>query len=601
MPRLSLRGMTGISPRTGPTELQDNQAVVANNVKLQSGELRPWRKPVVVFDPVQTGVRTVYKLDGTPPATTWLEWVTDVDVVSGPINDTSDFRIYYTGAGTPKKTNYALATSAAGARPTSFLEMGVPAPTAAPTLAVTGGVTPVEDRAYITTFVSTFGSLKEESGSSPAALATGNANGTWTVSGFTAPPAGAYNITHRNIYRSLAGSQAVSYLFVAQIPIADTSYADTKTSASLGLPITTLGFAPPPAGLQGLVAMPNGMLVGFVDNTVWFCEPYLPHAWPAKYSLSVGAKIIGLGVYNNTLVVCTNSNPILISGNAPGAMSQETSPMVQPCVSKRSITYDQYGVLYASPFGLVGIGPGMQDVVSKSLYTGDEWTLLNPSSLTGVLYNNSYIGFYETQTKRASIVLTRGDTPPLVTYDFPASAAFVEASTGKVFAVSASDNNLYQLDADPINNMTYVWESKPFVMPRPASFACFQVDADYRYMFDVEAINAVKQAIITANAALFAANDGVSLGGEFNSSMANVFMFNASRLQDVPNDAESRNIQVFISADGKPVMNASVFSLEPIRMPSGFKAYEWSFRFSGNSPMRSFSVATSVSELKEAI
>ena len=48
-----------------------------------------------------------------------------------------------------------------------------------------------------------------------------------TVSGFAAVPAGNYNITGRRIYRTVVGATTVSYLFVAEIPVATASYAAT--------------------------------------------------------------------------------------------------------------------------------------------------------------------------------------------------------------------------------------------------------------------------------------------------------------------------------------------------------------------------------------
>ena len=100
MPSLRLDNFSGLSPRVGPTNLAPNQAQVANNVKLQSGEIRPWRKPLETYTPGLTDVRTIYKLENTTLATSaWLEWSTDVDVVPGPVADITDFRVYYTEIG----------------------------------------------------------------------------------------------------------------------------------------------------------------------------------------------------------------------------------------------------------------------------------------------------------------------------------------------------------------------------------------------------------------------------------------------------------------------------------------------------------------------
>ena len=60
----------------------------------------------------QSGVLTIFKLENTTLNDyRWLEFTVDVDVVPGPVADTTDFRVYYTGDGVPKKTNWAAATT----------------------------------------------------------------------------------------------------------------------------------------------------------------------------------------------------------------------------------------------------------------------------------------------------------------------------------------------------------------------------------------------------------------------------------------------------------------------------------------------------------
>ena len=104
---IKLEQFSGIAPRIGPTELGPTQAQTAANLKLQSGEIRPWRKPVSVYTLGQAGVKTIYQLEKTTTGDkAWLEWTTDVDVVPSPVVDTTDFRIYYTDGVGPKKTNW---------------------------------------------------------------------------------------------------------------------------------------------------------------------------------------------------------------------------------------------------------------------------------------------------------------------------------------------------------------------------------------------------------------------------------------------------------------------------------------------------------------
>ena len=601
MTYIKVEDFSGIVPRTGPTQIEANQAQLARNVKLQSRELRSWSLPVLEYTPTTPDVETIYRIDSPSGEKYWLEWATEVDVVQGPVADVSEFRYYYTGDGLPKKTNYALATtSGAGTRPypDAWLYMGVPNPTAAPTLSPSSTSPTVETRAYVYTNVSSFGNVKEESGPSPAATVTvTNTGATVTVSGFSAAPTTGYNITHRRIYRTITGASTVIYSFVAEIPVATTSYVDNKTVAQLGSELPSLFWEPPPNDLKGLVAMPNGILAGFKGNQVWFSEPYYPHAWPAQYMLTVDFNIVGLGVYQQTLVVLTTSFPYLISGVSPISMSQQKLPIPQPCVSKKSIASDQFGVLYASPNGLVSIGSGTQDVITVPLYTRDEWQELNPYTLVGMIYNNMYLGFYTQVTTTRAIVLSRGDIPPLVELDFPARSVFVDRSTADIFAVSNVDNKVYQLDASAINFTTYEWLSKKFAMPNPMNFAAIKVSADFAFMGNLDAYNAYVAEIKAINAELFLDYAG-NVEGQLNTNYINELSFNGSLLIDIPEEGTTRYITVIVYADGDQIFTADVLSPEPLRMPAAEKAYIYEIRVSGNTPVRMVAMANTVGELR---
>ncbi len=601
MPFIKLQGFSGMSPRTGPAQLQNNQAQESFNLKLQSGELRSWRNPVFEYTPLIADVQTIYKMANASGDEIWLTWSTDVDVVESPIADNDQFRIYYTGDGAPKKTDAAKAGAAgSGAYPRQWLYMGVPAPTGAPTLSASGGSAPTETRAYVYTYVSTFGDVKEESAPSPATTVVCNTSGaTVTVSGFTAAPTTGYNITHRRIYRSVTGANTVNYQLVAEIPVATTSYADTVAVADLGQTLPSLYWTPPPADLKGLVAMPNGVLVGFQDNEIWFSEPFYPHAWPDTYVLTTEFPVVGLGVYENTLVVCTTKNPYLITGAHPASMSQTKLPMQQPCISKRSIESDQFGVLYASPNGLVAIGAGVQDVITQPLYTRDEWQELNPNTILGTVYNNMYIGFYQATEGIQSFMLTRNDTPPLSYLSVGATATFVERTTGSVYIVSSLDNKIYQLDADPINNEVYEWKSKLFILPEPTNFGAMKVQADFGFMQDINAYNEYVAELVAANQALF-----VLIGGSPLASLNDVplnygWSINGSPLADIPPFGDVRIVNILLYADGELVYSTAVTSPEPLRLPGNVKAYDWEIKISGNTPVRSFAMATTIGELRQ--
>ena len=648
MPKLQIAGFDGEVPRTSPTTLQPNQATLARNVKLYAGELRTWNGPVKEYTCPIPDVKTIYELFYGPASlhnNLWLTWNKDVDVAPGPSADVSDVRAYYTGDGVPKKTNWALANSGAGANfPKSYLKMGVPAPTVAPSVqAIFVSEAPIklsidsftrsndsveisytedgvagtrsipmstgapsddyssvtmpytETRAYVYTYVSTFGSLKEESAPSPASsLIDVDSGENVRVSGFATAPTNGYNITHLRIYRTLAGdSGAANYVFVAELPIGTTTYTDSKMAVELGESLATVGWTPPPDNMVGLTNMPNGVLAGFVNNTVYFSEPYYPHAWPNKYALSVPYTIIGLAAYGNTLVVMTDYYPYAISGVYPGQMTVEKIPLPEPCISKRSIAVDQQGVVYASPNGLVGISSETRAVITKNLFRHEEWAEFQPETLIGAIFNGRYYGFYESSARGSQcMVLSRDDIPALSFVTARATAVRTDAYEGHLYYVAFDTNAIYHLDADALNPSIYEWQSKRFVTPHAVSFSALKVDIATEDIIDTSLyIEQTKQAI-EYNQTLFN-ND---LKGVYDKPLLNQFSLNGSILKDLPTQASSRWAQITIYADRREVVNMSVLTYDPVRLPP-FKGREIEVKITGNTPVRSVTLASSVQEL----
>jgi hypothetical protein len=508
MPKLSIQGFNGIVPRTSPTMLGDAQATIASDVNLYAGELRTWGSPQLAFQPANGApIYTMRKVYNNAGLSTWLTWTGAIDLVLGPIADTTEIRMYYTDSLTPRKTNFAMATGGSPPFPSTWLNMGVPNPAAAADVGIVAGSYPVADtRAYVYTYVSTFGTVSEESGPSPATgLLTIAAGNGVNIFGFSPAPLSHYNITAIRIYRTISGtSTGASYAFVDQMPVnpatglvypsattangvvySNSTLTDNLLSTGLGEALTTTTWAPPPVGLTGIVSMPNGMLAGFVGNTVYFSEPFFPHAWPLIYAQTVNDNIVGLGVFGYSLVACTAKFPYILSGTDPSSISVETVPLAEPCVSKRSIVSDNTGnnngaggVTYASNNGLVTIGPSTRSVVTHGLFRGLEWQALNPSTLISATYDGRYVSFYNNGTQ-AAIVMSSDDIPALAIKATAATASFVDPNTGFLYYANPADNNLYQLDANTGSPTPYTWQSKRFIMEHGETWSALKVDADY--------------------------------------------------------------------------------------------------------------------------
>lgn len=602
MAGLKLMTNGGYVPRVAAHLLQDNEAQKAVNTKLYSGVLQAWRKPASLTPEiaVPAGTETIYKGLNTTGDDQWLAWSTDVDVVSSPLESASPMMIFYTGDGAPKKTNSALAGSASGEEPDDYYKMGVTAPAAAPTVTRVGSGGSPETRIYVYTYINTFGDVEEESAPSPVSAEVLCGSGdTVTVNGFEAVPTTDVNITKRRIYRSVSGSGSTQFQFVTEISVATTSFSDNVASAGLGEVLETLAYEEPPANLQGLIALPNGFLAGFADETVYFSEVNRPHAWPSIYGVSVGQKIVGLGVFGQSIAVMTKGYPYVLSGVSPESMSAEKLTILEPCISKQSITSDVSGVTYASPNGLVVIGPGQAGVVTKNVLLRDDFAKFNPTTLKSAYFAGKYMGFFTGGTgdvATGAFILDQNiAATPLSLTTLTSDAVFVDIDTANLYVVEDNEIKLWEGDAN--NNLPYEWISKKFVFTAPANLGAIEVDADFENITEAAALQARVQQIITGNQALWAS--GANLESTLNSCFMNKHVINGSILADIPTVVDDRYLLVEVFCDDRRVHSAQYTSSGVYRMPSGFKGQKFVVKINGNIELRYVKLAETVKELKQ--
>ncbi len=516
MAKISIPLFSGIRPVRARQLLEANEAQTANNVKLVSGELRPWDNELKAAD-IQSAVlvRTIYLFRSQH----WLEWSADVDVALGPVSGDTDFKFYYTGDGIPKKSNEAEATTGVGPQPINFYSMASPQPWLPPTVNnVGGGSGDPRDLVYTWTVVTTWG---EESAPSPvSAIVSGALPGdqidlgdmdltwlagyTYTLSDFVVPttPNGfiykcvqagvsggseptfgttvdgdtndntviwrAYEdtVASKFIYRLNQGEVAGNYQFVAQISGSATTYSDTKLDTELGEILQTgLGNFPrwtvPPDNLLGLVVLPNGILAGFVGKDIYFSQPFQPHAWPEDYVLTLDYNAVALGVMENNLVVATDQNPYIITGTTPATMTPNKMPESSPCISKRSIAEYDYGVIYATTDGLTLVSEGRAVNATEGFFTKKEWEDFEPDTFLGAYQDGRYYGFYDLGSFEGNVLVVDFDQKYITTLDLGeasstnyAPAVHVDPRTDTLYYVRQTAEVLLQIGGTSYPNRT---------------------------------------------------------------------------------------------------------------------------------------------------
>ena len=140
MASVKLIKFLGEAPKISSELLPDGAGQTAFNVKLYSGDLLPYRTPVVVDSTERTvAVKTLHALRNSDNSLAWLSFTNDVDIATATSSEDEEQRFYYTGDGVPKVSNYELATNGSEPYPVNngYYELGLPLPDTEPTGAAT--------------------------------------------------------------------------------------------------------------------------------------------------------------------------------------------------------------------------------------------------------------------------------------------------------------------------------------------------------------------------------------------------------------------------------------------------------------------------------
>lgn len=606
MAGVRIENFAGMIPRISRRLLPDGFGEAVINCKLTSGELRAFAEPrkLVEFPDFVGIIRAIYRVPNSP-SDVWVPFEDEgVDVVPAPlVNDAFD-RLYWTETGdAPRMTTKQRLIDEDPA-----LLLGVPGPTTAPSLIVTGGAAPTETRAYVYTFVSDYG---EEGPPSPPVLLSGNIDGSWDLSALetTVPDASERNITKKRIYRTVTGTTSVEYYFVAEITLATTTYSDTSLSSTVAQNnlLESTSFQPPPSTLSGLVVMPNGFLAGFSGRDIYFSEPYRPHAWPPEYVVSTEFDIVGLGVIGSTLVACTRGAPYVLHGVNPAAVALAKTDLPEPCVAKRSIISSEAGVLYASPNGLVLVTQSGARMITEDITERNQWLReYVPSAIRAVRYQQtSYLAFTEpksgfiinpTQARAAFVKINDATGIDGVSYD---------RYTGDIYLII--DNRIYQFDPPSTSPLFYDWKSKEFDFPRPLNLGAAHVKLDTAPLVEnnanvdaAQAFNDARMAFPLDTLNMYALNTvkvltDPSIPPEIKQLKQPIGGSPLFLINEVSNPFVGATLEVY--ADGELVYAQSVEDSEIVRLPSGFKTSRWQFRLVGNAPCYSLAVSETRKEL----
>jgi hypothetical protein len=460
----------GEIPRLDPRKLPKGAAQVATNINLAEGTIKP------LADLTSAGTVANAPADFIAYNGAFLPFSTPVTFAPGPV---ATDRLYFAQQGAVPKvrvmsggTEDELALPTPSFRPLTTIESAAPEPEEGQ------DPLPVETIVMCFTWVSNLG---EETPPSPLSTPLDVTEGSTVAFVANMTPSAGSRITKARIYRSQTSATGTTALFfVKEVNVAVTTYVSNLDVDPLQEPLPSADYDPPVDDLEGITSLWNGMIAGFSGRSIYFCEPFIPHAWPIKYELKTDYEIMGMAATGNTLVITTKGTPYIATGTAPENMILDRLDLNLPCVSKRGVVDMGIGVAYPSHDGLILVQGGVPQNITRQLFDRRAWAKLNPATFVSAHYDQGvYVASYDTGPGFDVVMIDiKGETPGLVRTDMSHTprAFRYDIITGKLYASTAASTVIYSWDdiaTDTHANLT--WRSGRVDLPVEMHFGCILI------------------------------------------------------------------------------------------------------------------------------
>lgn len=509
----------GIAPRISAKKLPAGLAQVAENCYTRGGQLRAMRGITDVKN-VLEGTQSIFY---DQIVEDWVTSVDERDYVRPFLEGDTQRYTYFTDGTKPK---FYVAGNAA-----ETYNLAIPRP-ATPTVSLTSQGTGEEssavDVSYIVAWVDGFGRLGPTSDVSTIIQSV--------VEGFTVtvtrpalPIAENWNATGAfwRIYRANTGTSGTEFQFIAEVPLATGSYADSAEPDQLLEVAESELWVGAPDGSVGLIQ--NGRsLFCYKDNEVYGSEPAIPHAFP--YSWAFQENVRGLVSISAGILVCTDGAPFVIAGSEPANMQKVPLESRDPCLSSASVVDMGASAIYASLDGLIGVtGLNVKNLTSE-LFSKDDWAAFNPSTIRAFRYEDYYVGFYGDLDEATGFIFDASTSDFKTIQGLEVSRAAVNPDDGTVGVLYESGTDLRLGTFDTGTPLTFTWESGIETKANFGGYRTVRVEADgYPVVVTVKGDNESDTLTIVDDEPHFlpapyvAKNWSMSVTGEYNIDFVGVF------------------------------------------------------------------------------
>lgn len=567
MTAIVIQDFGGRLPRRAARLVPENFAQVAENCKLVYGDLRGYNDFTLLHEfPTASLPKQVWKVKNT--AQTAEAWYGSPDpyatLIKSPIiNDAFDRYYLFRKGQPPKILTFSDIVANSPGNDLAFSQ-----PVTAPSLTPTGGSsTNLVTRVYTYTYVTNWG--EESIIAPPTSINVKEDVTSVTVNITPGPPTptiAGRSYQYIRIYRTVTGAVGGQFYYVTDVAYnaGGVSYVDNKADVIIAYN-EALGSSendPVPTGIWGARSMGNGSIVAFKDRDIYFSVPFLPHAWPQEWRLTVPDLIVGLEVQGQNVMVMTQGSPVLLYGVYPDVMGMLKFSFPEPCISYGSIVPAPEGVYYASYNGLV-------------LFTGTGTQNITNDIISRDMWKTGYLDF-NTRAERLGTryIASKTDTKGYIIDGQEARIALVDligwltvgdissdGFTSDILAISL--DAVYAFDNPEGSEIDYRWKSKQFVLAQPANMGALMLHLEPR------TTEWVPSGIL---------NPGYTY----------------------PPDIDKKTqMLVKVWADGRLVFNRAVSDREQCRLPSNFVATVWEVEVQGQCRVERIGLAETGRELTQ--
>lgn len=485
---LLYRDFKGMVPRYDRHLIGGEYAELALDVNLWHGTLKPFRETKLCHS-LKKSTKSVF-YDGC----CWKEFDKCVDFTR---LNTSCQRQVVTGL-----FDYPATACSDECEP-KWIRLGVPTPMSAPNVEVMAdfkqpscGASNFIDgidydrtaRTYVYTYVNSC--CDEGAPSFPSEVVDIDDGGTAILSGFETPPP-EYGVEKIRIYRLVSGfdaeainlesvmigekSDVSEFFLVAEIPVNDSTYLDSKRDYELGSVLETKDYLPPPKELEGVITVGGTQLAGFYGKHIRFSLPHYPHVWEDADELTVHDNIKALVEFENNVIVLTCGAVYLVEpiadcktvGCRQVHKTLENYPLLS-CCGGHGYTKTPKGVVFVTAEGLILTDGKSAQNITSPYFAQDDWRALHPDRMSVAYHRDGVYFFSDVAAYCLQFNISLADWQ---------HSKLVQLSDRPLYAFSA-DEELYLVYEDGVYRWNvgdklrpYVWRGKVEVSPTQVNFA----------------------------------------------------------------------------------------------------------------------------------